>query len=205
MRLPFLKTKKKQTLVYCPEGSVSSASLLVSDQPIMEEDGFLPMTSVGMSREDEATDIRLVDLRNHGAMQGRADYVFDDGDDEEEQQPDRDQSVQTQPDLDDEELVEEKNETFLNQFEDSGSGNPLLGEYLDSGEGHGGGENEISEAQEKEVLEVMPSEANVWEEIQSMASEEKEKVKNEAELKLRNDSQFEDVGEDGKKTWYFWK
>lgn len=129
--------------LYCPQGSVSSGSLLVSDQPIVDEDGFLPMIS-------NLEDLGLEDL------------------------------------------VEEKKETFLNEVEEYGSGSQE--------------EKEGSEEQEKEVLEhAVPAETNIRTDLQPRVSEEKEKTKNESDLKMRNDSQFEDVGEDGKKTWYFWK
>lgn len=145
----------------------------------MDEDGFLPMISVSARRGGEATVSRLTELQSPDATQGRAEFLFDE--DEEEQQPDRDQSRTAEPDLEDlglEDLVGEKNETFAKEVEDYGSGSQE--------------EKESSEEQEKEVLEPR-------------RSEEKEKTKNESELKMRNDSQFEDVEEDGKKTWYFWK
>lgn len=112
---------------------MSSGSLLVSDQLIVEEDGFSPMIS---------------------------------------------------------DLAEEKNETFSNEAEDYGSGSRQ--------------ENKRSEEQEEEVLEQMVlSETTTWSEPR--VAEEKEKTKNESDLQPRNDFQFEDVGGDGKKTWYFWK
>lgn len=129
--------------LYCPQGSVSSGSLLVSDQPIVDEDGFLPMIS---------------DLEDLGL----------------------------------EDLVEEKKETFTNEVAEYGSGSQE--------------EKEGSEEEEKEVLEhVVPAETSIRTNFQPRVFEEKEKTKNESDLKMRNDSQFEDVGEDGKKTWYFWK
>lgn len=129
--------------LYCPQGSVSSGSLLVSDQPIVDEDGFLLMIS---------------DLEDLGL----------------------------------EDLVEEKKETFTNEVAEYGSGSQE--------------EKEGSEEEEKEVLEhVVPAETSIRTNFQPRVSEEKEKTKNKSDLKMRNDSQFEDVGEDGKKTWYFWK
>lgn len=128
--------------LYCPQGSVSTGSLLVSDQPIVDEDGFLPMIS----------------------------YLED---------------------LGLEDMVEEKKDTFINDVEEYGSGSQE--------------EKEGSEEQ-KEVLEhVVLAETSIRTDFQPRVSEEKEKTKNESDLKMRNDSQFEDVGEDGKKTWYFWK
>ncbi|XP_011614516.1 zona pellucida sperm-binding protein 3 [Takifugu rubripes] len=186
------------------EGSVNSGSLLVSDQPMVEEEGFLPKSWVSTSKEGEATVIGLTDPLSHDAVQQRADLVFDD--EEEEQQPGRDQSVTTQPDLEDLGLedLEDKNESFSNQFEDDGSGNLLVDEYLGSYEGVGG--KELSGEQEKEVAEQMvPAETVRWPEFQPKVSEEIEAPKNESGLKMRNDSEEDDVGEDGKKTWYFWK
>lgn len=127
--------------LYCPQGLVSSGSLLVSDQPIVDEDGFLPMSNL--------------------------------------------------EDLGLEDLVEEKKETFTNEVEEYGSGSRE--------------EKEGSEEQEKQVLKhAVPVETSIRADFQPHVSEEKEKTKNESDLKMRNDSQFEDVGEDGKKTWYFW-
>lgn len=174
---------------------MSSGSLFVSDQPVMEEDSFLPMTSV--SRGGEAAVIRLAELHSPDTMQGRAASLFDDDEEEqEEQQPDRDQSVTTEPDLEDlglEDLVEEENETFSSEVEDYGSG---------SWE-----ENESSEEEEEEevLAQMVPAESDIWTDLQPRVSEEKEKTKNESDLNPRYDSQFEDVEEDGKKTWYFWK
>lgn len=165
---------------------MSSGSLLVSDQPIMEEEGFLPMTSVSVSRGGEASVIRLTELHTPGTVQDH---------DEEEQQSDRDQSRRTEPGLEDlglEDVVEKINGTFSDVVEDYGSG--------------GQEENESSEEQEKEELGLMVlAEINIGTDLEPPVSEEKEKTKNESDLKARNDSQWEDVGEDGKKTWYFWK
>lgn len=172
---------------------MSSGSLLVSDQPIMEEDGFLPVTSVSMSRDGETTVIRLTELLGPDTVQGGAAFPFED--DEEEQQYGRDQGGTTEPGLENlalEDLGEEKNETFSNEVEDYGSGSQE--------------ENESSEEQEKKVQEQMvPTETNIRTDSQPRVSEEKEKTKNESDFESRNDSQFEDVGEDGKKTWFFWK
>lgn len=155
---------------------------MVSDQPIMEEEGFLPMSTV----------IQRPELLSPDTMQGTTVLLFDH--DEEEQQTDRDQSVTTEVDLGDlglEDLVEEKNETFSNGLEDYGSGSQE--------------EKEGSE-KEKEVLsQIVLAQTKTETDLQPRASEEKKKSKNKSDLKLRNVSQFEDVGEDGKKTWYFWK
>lgn len=158
----------------------------------MEEDGFLPMTSVSVSRGGESAVIRVTDLHRPDSMLGRA-FLFDH--DEEEQQSDRDQSVTTEPDVEDlglEDSLEEKNEQSSNEVEDYGSGSQE--------------ENESSEGQQKEILDQMVLAGRiVWTDLQPRVSEEKEKTKNESDLKPRSDYQFEDVGEDGKKTWYFWK
>lgn len=168
----------------------------------MEEEGFLPKSWVSMSEEGEARVIGLTDPLGRGALQPRADLVFDSGDEEEEQQPGRDQSVTTQPDLED--VGEDKNEPFSNEFEDYGSGNLLLDEYLGSYEGVG--RIELFEEQEEEVAQHMvPAETTRWPEFQPKVSEEIETPKNESWLKMRNDSEEDDLGEDGKKTWYFWK
>lgn len=192
-----------------PQGSVSSGSLLVSDQPIVEDDGFLPMTSVSVSREGEATLVRLTDLHSHDTVPGRADLAFGDdgGGDKEEQQPDRGQSAAEEPHLEDlvlAGLAEEKTETFSNKFEDYGSGSLLLDGYLESDEGEGGVESEMSEEQEEAVEQMVPADPDRWAEMQQKASEEK-KTKSASELKLQNNFQLEEVGEDGRKTWYFWK
>lgn len=191
--------------VCCPQGSVNSGSLLVSDQPMVEEEGFLPKSWVSTS-EGEATVIGLTDPLSHDTLQQRADWVFDNGDEEEEQQPDREQSVTTQPDLEDlglQDLVEDKNESFSNEFEDYGSGTLLLDEYLGSYEGVSG--IEISEKHEKEVAEKMGSaENNRLPEFQAKVSEDIDAPKNESGLQMRNDYEEDDLGEDGKKTWYFW-
>lgn len=187
----------------CPQGSVNSGSLLVSDQPMVEAEGFLPKSWVSTSKEGEATVIGLTDPLSHDALQQRADMVFDNGGEEGEQQPGRAQSVTTQPDLEDLGL-EDKNESFSNEFEEYGSGNLLLDDYLVSYEGVGG--IEISEQQESEVAEKMGlAEAKRWPEIQSKVSEEMDAPKKESGLKIRNNSEEDNVGEDGKKTWYFWK
>lgn len=174
---------------------------------MLEEESFLPKSWVSMSEEGEASVIGLTDPLSRGALQLRSDLVFDNGDEEEEQQPGRDQSVTTQPNLEDlglEDLVEDKNESFSNEFEDYGSGNLLLDEYLGSYEGVGG--IELSEQQDKKVAQQMvPAETNRWPEFQPKVSEDIEAPKNESWLKMRNDSKEDDVGEDGKKTWYFWK
>lgn len=183
---------------------MNSGALLVSDQPMVEEEGFLPKSWVSMSKEGEATVIGLTDPLSHDALQQRADLLFDNGDEEEEQQTGRDQSVRTQPDLEDlglEDLVEDINESFSNEFEEYGSGNLLLDEYLGSYEGVGG--IEISEKQKEVAEEMGPAENRT--EFQPKVSEETEAPKNESGLKMRNDSEEDDVGEDGKKTWYFWK
>lgn len=186
---------------------MNSDSLLVSDQPIVEDDGFLPMTSVGGSREGEATVVRLSDLHSHDAVPGRADFLFDDdgGGDKEEQQPDRGRGAAAEPHIEDlglAGLAEERNEAFSNEFDDYGSGSLLLDGYL---EGEGGVESEMSEEQDEEAVEQMvPADPDRRAEWQPKASEEK-KTKSESELKLQNNSQLEEVGEDGRKTWYFWK
>lgn len=178
--------------VCCPQGSVNSGSLLVADQPMVEEEGFLSKSWVSASKDGEATVIGLTDPLSHDALQQRADLVFDN--EEEEQQPGRDQNVTTQPHLEDlglKDLAEDKKESFSNEFEDYGSGNLLLDEYLGSYEGVG--IIEISEEQEKIVTEKRGlAEANKWPEFQPKVSE-------------IDDSEEDDVGEDGKKTWYFWK
>lgn len=164
---------------------MNSGSLLVSDQPIVEEDGFLPKSSVSGSKEGEARVSRPTDLHSHDALRRRADF--------EEQQPD---GAPRRPDLED--LgPEDKNESFSNDFEFYGSGDLLLDEYVGIGEGGGG--TEISEQQEEDVAEH-----NVTN-IRPKVSEGMEKPRNESELKPRNHSQQGDVGEDGKTTWYFWK
>lgn len=179
----FLKVK----CLYCPQGSVSSGSLLMSDQPIAEEDGFLPATSVSMSRAGEAAIVRLAGLNGPDASQGRAAFPFD----EEEQQSEREQSVTTEPGLEDlglEDLVEENHETFSNEAEDGGSGG-----------------QEDNEQEQKGMEQRAPAETDIRTGFQPRVSEEKEKTRNESELRLRDHSQSEDVGDDGKKTWYFWK
>lgn len=171
---------------------MNSDSLLVSDQPIMEEEGFLPMASVSVSRGGEASVIRLTELRSPVAGQGRAALPFVYA--EEERQSDRGQSRRTESGLEDlrlEDLVEEINGTFSDALEDYGSG---------SWE-----ENERSEELEKEVLEqMMLAEISIATDLGTRVPEEEEKTKNGSDLKPRNDSQVEAV-EDGKKTWYFWK
>lgn len=192
--------------VCCPQVSVNSGSLLVSDQPMVEEEGFLPKSWVSTSKEGEATVIGLTDPLSHDPLQPRADLVFDNGDEEEEQQPGRGQSVTTQPDLEDlglEDLAEDKNESFSNEFEDYGSGNLLLDEYLGSYEGVGG--IKISEEQKGVAEKMGPAEANKWPEFQSKVLEERDAPKKESGLKIKNNSEEDVVGEDGKKTWYFWK
>lgn len=158
----------------------------------MEEEGFLPVTSVSVSRAGEATVIRVTDLHRPDSMQGTAS-LFDH--DEEEQQSDRDQSVTTEPGVEDlalEDSWEENNEQSSLEVEDYGSG---------SREANGS-----SEEQQKEVLEQMGlAETNVRTDLQPRVSVEEEKSKNETDLKPRSGDQSEDVGEDGKKTWYFWK
>lgn len=184
-RLMNTPTKSKRIFAYCPRGSVKSGSLLVSDQPIVEEDGFLPKSSIGVSGEGEARVIRPTDLHRHDAPWRRADF--------EEQQPD---GAPRRPDLEDQ-GPEDKNESFSNDFEYYGSGDLLLEEYREIGEGGGGAE--ISEQQEEQVAEHKVT--NIWPKV----SEGMEKPRNESELKPRNDSQEGVVGEDGKTTWYFWK
>ncbi|KAF0044520.1 hypothetical protein F2P81_003678 [Scophthalmus maximus] len=69
------------------EGSASSASLLVSDQPYTAEDGFLPISHslVSISREDKATVSRHIEeLHSHDYLWEGADVVTYDEDYDEE-------------------------------------------------------------------------------------------------------------------------
>lgn len=226
-------------------GSASSGPLLVSYQPYMAEDGFLPIspTSVSTSREGEATIIHYIDeLHSHDNLRGSAGVVMyddddDDGggdDDDEEEQPGGDESrviprVMTEHDLEElgfgeRDLVEEKYEsavTYSDQFEEDGSGYLVQEDFSDSEEeGFEGRENEISDVQQvvnlnqKEALEEMlPSEVSLQRELESPEEEEESRKhtgKHEedgrmvaSEVKWKNDD--EDLVDDGKMTWYFWR
>lgn len=158
----------------------------------------------------------------------------DGGGDKEEEQPDGDESgviprVMTEPDLEElgfgvRDLVEEKYEsavTYSNQFEEDGSGYLGQEDFSDSEEeGFEGRENEISDVQQvinlnqKEALEEMlPSEVSLQRELESPEEEEENRKhtgKHEEdgrvmapEVKWKNDD--EDLVDDGKMTWYFWR
>ncbi|XP_044079910.1 zona pellucida sperm-binding protein 3 [Siniperca chuatsi] len=91
------------------EGSASSGSLLVSNQPYTAEDGFLPVSSssVSMSREGEATINHYIDeLHSHENRWESADVVKYDDADEEEQ-------VYTDDEEEEEELDEEGSGVIL--------------------------------------------------------------------------------------------
>lgn len=188
----------------------------MSDQPYIAEDGFLPIspTSVSMSGDGEATVIHNTDepdgadnLQRHADLSLHADNGY-----EEEEWSDGDKSrVIIEPGLG---FTEETDESDSNPFEDDGSGYSV--DYSESEkDGEEGGENEISDVQQK--LESMaPLENDQQREFQLLFSgeeegktkqSEKEGEKTEPEIRRRDDAQHEgeDLGDDGKMTWYFWR
>ncbi|XP_070776799.1 zona pellucida sperm-binding protein 3-like [Enoplosus armatus] len=134
------------------EGSASSGSLLVSDQPYTAEDGFLPVSpsSVSMSREGEATVNHYTDeLHSHENLWESADVIKEEEEEEvytdEEEQLDEEESVlsvMAEPELDElgfreRVLEEEKKESEvkdLNQPEEDGSGHRVQERFSESEE-----------------------------------------------------------------------
>lgn len=188
--------------------------MLVSDQPYVVEDGFLPISpsSVNMGRDGEATVVHNA-AEPDGAdnLQTHADLsLHGDNDYEEGEWSDGDKSrVMIEPGLG---FKEETEETDSNPFEDDGSG------YSESEkDGKEGGENQISDVQQ--VLESMvPLENDQQREFPLLLSGEEERKgkrkqgekegeKTEPEIRRRDGSQHEHegLGDDGRMTWYFWR
>lgn len=167
-----------------------------------------------MSGDGEATVIHNTDepdgadnLQRHADLSLHGDNGY-----EEEEWSDGDKSrVIIEPGLG---FKEETDESDSNPFEDDGSGYSV--DYSESEkDGEEGGENEISDVQQK--LESMaPLENDQQREFQLLFSgeeegktkqSEKEGEKTEPEIRRRDDAQHEgeDLGDDGKMTWYFWR
>nr|XP_046268202.1 zona pellucida sperm-binding protein 3 [Scatophagus argus] len=185
------------------EGSASSGSLLVSDQPYTAEVGFLPISpsSVSMSREDKASISQYTDvLQSHENLWGSVDIIKHDDDDndaedEEELEEDEKESgvnliVMTEPDLGElgfkeRDLMEEKNESEVresNQFEEDGSGYFVEEDFSESEEGLEGREDEISDVQQVIHLdqkegEMLPSAASLQRALQPLVPEGEENWK----------------------------
>ncbi|XP_018545460.1 zona pellucida sperm-binding protein 3 [Lates calcarifer] len=152
------------------EGSASSESLLVSDQPYTAEDGFLPVSPSldSVSNKGKTTVSRHIDkLHSHDHLRESAAVVkygddddYDDQDEEgymeEELEEDEVESrvilgVMTEPKLEFRHgvLVEEKREAEimdLNEFEEDGSGYEVEEDFLEGEE-----EGETSEEREDET------------------------------------------------------
>ncbi|XP_074516162.1 zona pellucida sperm-binding protein 3 [Sebastes fasciatus] len=209
------------------EGSASSGSLLVSDQPYTTEDGFLP---VSMSREGDAKV-----NHSHENLWESADAVKYDNYDEEQDYADEEEKqqleeaeeesgfilgVMTEPDLD--ELgfrervsMEEKESGVKNsdQFEEDGSGYEVLEESdEEEEEGFEGREDEIHLNQkEAEVLrhwvqleQMFPSGVGIQRELKPLVSEGNRKHTGRGE---EDDgvmaSEVERENDDVEMTWYF--
>lgn len=179
---------------------------MISDQPYMAEDGFLPINpnSVSRSSDGKVTIIHYIDeLHSYDNLQGSEDDSIhnddnDDGDGEEEPE---DESwfvprMRTEPDLKEfglgeRDFVEEKNKsstTDSSPLEENGSGY-LVQEYFSEGEeGFEGQKNGFSDLQQevtltqREVLELMlPSEVTLQKELQPLIFEEEESRKHTVE------------------------
>ncbi|XP_037602780.1 zona pellucida sperm-binding protein 3 [Sebastes umbrosus] len=209
------------------EGSASSGSLLVSDQPYTAEDGFLPVI---MSREGEVTV-----NHSHENLWESADAVKYDDDDEEQDYADEEEEkqqleeaeeesgfilgVMTEPDLDElgfrERVSMEEKESGVkdsDQFEEDGSGYEVLEESDEEEEGFEGREDEIHLNQkEAEVLrhwvqleQMFPSGVGIQRELKPLVSEGNRKHTGRGE---EDDgvmaSEVERENDDGEMTWYF--
>lgn len=174
------------------QGSASSGSLLVSDQPYTAEDGFLP---VSVSREGEATISHHTDeLHSHENLWESADVVKNDDDEEqvhtaeeeeEEEQLEEDEEsgvilgAMTEPDLDDfgfRVLVEEKEEAEVEdskQLEEDGSGNTVQERFSESEEEEGSeGEDDISDVQQASHLNQKEGVLRHWMQLERMLPSE---------------------------------
>nr|XP_033499364.1 zona pellucida sperm-binding protein 3 [Epinephelus lanceolatus] len=213
------------------EGSVSSGSLLVSDQPYAAEDSFLP---VSMSSQGEATIYHYIDeLHSDENLRESEDVVQyndeEDYADEEEEAFEEDEDeeesgaifgVIPEPDFD--ELVEQDEKESVvkvsNEFEEDGSG--YVGEEEEGSEGR---EDEIHLNQkEAEVLrhwvqveQMLPTQVGPQRELQLLVpggeeengkrrgrGEEDDRMK-AAEVEWKDDEGLADLVEDGEVTWYF--
>lgn len=203
---------------------------MVSDQPYMGEDGFLPINpnSVSRSGDGKATIIHYIDeLHSYDNLQGSEDDVMYDDDDWEESDEDKSSfvpRVRAEPDLNEfglgeRDLVEEKNKstTDSSPLEGNGSGYLIQEDFSEGEEGFKDQKNGISDLQQevsltqREVLELMlPSEATM--QLQPPISEEEEsrklRVESEedgrlmaSEVKQKN----EDLVDEATTTWYFWR
>ncbi|XP_073338888.1 zona pellucida sperm-binding protein 3 [Pagrus major] len=178
------------------EGSASSGSLLVSDQPYTADDGFLPVgpSSISMSRDGEATVSHYTDeLRGHENLWGSEDVVIydedeeeqEDTDDEEEEEEEEEEEqsgvivrVITEPHL--EELgfrqgilAEEKNESELkasSPFEEDWSGYLAEEDFLVGEEE----DDEIADAQQVIHLNQREGKDSLQRELQRLVSEGEE-------------------------------
>lgn len=221
----------KNISIFFDQGSATSRSLLVSDQPLMTEEGLLPIisASASTSRDGTATIIHYVDeLHSHDNQQGIVEVsIFDEHDDsEKEEEEDRDESwVELDPEklgFREEGLVEERNESAVtgsSLLEGAGSGYLVDKDFSGSEEEEFEGEYAISQLQQlkklnwKEVFkQTLPTEVNQLRDLEPLVSEEEEESREHkgedekdginSEVNLRDDVELD---EDGLTTWYFWR
>ncbi|KAM8736301.1 zona pellucida sperm-binding protein 3 [Acanthopagrus schlegelii] len=214
------------------EGSASSGSLLVSDEPYTADDGFLPVSppSVSMSRDGEATIIHYIDYREN--LWGSEDVVMYDEDEEEqdnmadddgEEEQEEEQPngvivrVMTEPDLEEFSFRErispgEKNESELRasgQFEQDWSGH-LAEEDFSVGEEE---DDEISDAQQVIHLNRREGEDGLQRAFRPLVSEGEEENREhtggggEEDRMIASEAEQknddEDLVYDREMTWYF--
>ncbi|XP_042356166.1 uncharacterized protein si:ch211-67f13.7 isoform X2 [Plectropomus leopardus] len=200
------------------EGSVSSESLLVSDQPYAA-DGFLP---VSMSREGEATIYHYIDELHSNRESADVVKYVEEEEEEEEEDSEAIFRMMTEADLD--ELVEEVNVSELkdwDQFEEEGSGF-VIQESEEEEEEFEGGDGIHVNQKEAEVLrhwvqveQMLPTEVGPQRELQPLVSESEEKNRKHtgrgeeddmmlaSEMERKNDESWAGLGEDSEMTWYF--
>ncbi|XP_074548419.1 uncharacterized protein LOC141806682 [Halichoeres trimaculatus] len=211
------------------EGSVSSGSLLVSDQPQTAEGGFPSAWSSSVSR---STDGHAIISHYINELHGPEDLLesvgvvqYEDEDDEVDEDEEEDGWVtieETEPDLEDGLSVEVKGRPevrFSPLPEDEGSG------YLDStkSEDEEGREDDVSVKQQEEaevirqwveLEEMLPTEVSVQTELQQQAVSEDEEENFEQKGQGEEDVEMEasevewrtdddDDGKDKEQTWFF--
>ncbi|XP_029973329.1 zona pellucida sperm-binding protein 3 [Salarias fasciatus] len=172
------------------EGSASSMPLLISDQPSLTDDGFLPFD---MKREDQETNHDFKEQQSHEKLLKITE------DEEKENQSQAELGDMTEPDLfDDFTFLEDGLKSWwddfevrdINEFAEEGSAD----EEVDYSQGD---ELEINLDQEGETL-------HPWVELDDYEEEDVPHGGNEAvmssEMQWKNDSS---PAEDQEKTWYF--
>ncbi|XP_054470399.1 uncharacterized protein si:ch211-67f13.7 [Anoplopoma fimbria] len=207
------------------EGSASSGSLMVSDQPYTAEDDLPPVTREGVELKSPENLWESADLVKYND-DDEHDYA-DEEEEEEEEKHERDEEdsgfihgVMTEPDelgFRERVLVEEKTESVgkdSNNFEEDGSG------YV------------VQEESEEDEINLNQKEAEVlrhWEEVEQMfqsentlqrglhllVSEGEEENRNHtgrgdeddrliaSEVEWKNDDGLSDLVDDSEMTWYF--